>query len=173
MSHTLAAQPAIVPATAVRDAVITKLRFASPPEVVWQALMFYEQIDQRPPWYLRLLLPVPIRTEGRKSVVGDEALCLYVGGHLVKRVTRIEPGALYGFAVIEQRLDVGGIALSDGEYVLRALPDGGTEVAAATRYTSTRRPRWLWRPIEALVCHAFHHHILRAMRRAVANAGEA
>jgi hypothetical protein len=133
--------------------------------------MFYEQIDQRPPWYLRLLLPVPIRTEGSKAAVGDEALCLYVGGHLVKRVTRVEQSALYAFAVIEQKLDVGGIVLSDGEYSLRARFDGGTDVTVTTRYASTRRPRWLWRPIEGLVCHAFHHHILRAMRRAIA--GEA
>jgi hypothetical protein len=168
MSHAL-----VVPATsdrapaAARDVVISTLHFNASPEAVWRGLMFYEQIDQRPPWYLRLLLPVPIRTEGRKSIVGDEALCLYVGGHLVKRVTRLEPYRLYGFAVIEQNLDVGGIVLSHGEYALRALPDGGTEVGIVTHYTSPRRPRWLWRPIEALVCHAFHHHILRAMRHAI------
>ena len=148
--------------------VTTRMRFAASAREVWDGLMFYEQIERRPPWHLRLLLPVPIRTEGRKSEVGDEALCLYEGGHLIKRVTAVEPDVRYQFAVIEQALDVGGrIRLSGGEYSLRALDDGGTEVTELTRYTSARRPRWLWRRVESIVCHVFHRHILRAMRQAI------
>lgn len=128
--------------------------------------MFYEQIDERPPLHLRLLLPVPIRTEGRKSEVGDEARCVYVGGHLTKRVTRVERAAVYGFEVIEQQLSVGGgMRLVRGAYSLREQPDGSTQVELSTVYVSTRRPRWLWKPIEAFVCHMFHRHILHAMRR--------
>ena len=146
--------------------VTTRMTFAAPPGRAWEALLFYEQIDERPPLHLRLLLPVPVRTEGRKSAVGDEARCIYEGGHLVKRVTAVEPGRRYAFAVVEQALAVGGgIRLAGGEYALRALAGGGTEVETATRYTSPRRPRWLWRRVEAFVCHAFHRHILRAMRR--------
>jgi hypothetical protein len=142
------------------------MTFAAPPAQAWRAIMFYEQIDERPPLHLRLLLPVPIRTEGRKSDVGDEALCLYEGGHLVKRVTAVEEGRLYRFDVVEQALAIGGgLRLSGGAYALRALPGGATEVTTETRYASGRRPRWLWRPIEATVCHMFHRHILRAMRR--------
>jgi len=44
-----------------------------------------------PPLHLRLLLPLPIRIDGSKSAVGDEATCLYEGGHLLKRVTQIDP----------------------------------------------------------------------------------
>ncbi|HUJ63178.1 MAG TPA: hypothetical protein VLX92_31990 [Kofleriaceae bacterium] len=152
---------------AAHDEIATRMRFAAPLADTWRALMFYEQIDGKPPWYLRLLLPVPIGTEGKKTEVGDEALCRYVGGHLLKRVTRVEPERLYGFVIAEQQLAMGGgIRLSGGEYTLRVLPDDTTEVAVVTRYTSKRRPRWLWRRIEAAVCHLFHRHILRAMRRA-------
>lgn len=145
--------------------VETQMTFASSPERVWDGLMFYEQLEESPPFYLRWLLPVPIRTIGRKSVVGDEARCLYEGGHLIKRVTRVEPGALYAFAVIEQELDVGGgMRLSNGAYALRPAPNGGTHITTSTCYLSTRWPRWFWRPIEAQVCHVFHRHILRTMR---------
>ena len=145
--------------------VVTRLRFAASPERVWDGLVFYEQIEKKPPFYLRWLLPVPIRTEGSKSSVGDEALCLYVGGHLIKRITRIEPGRLYAFSVVEQQLDVGGgMRLSNGSYELRPLPGGGTEVSVMTRYLSRRAPRWFWRRVEGQVCHVFHRHILRAMR---------
>ena len=156
---------AIDASAAALATVFTRLRFASSPEQVWGGLMFYEQLEEKPPFYLRWLLPVPIRTEGKKSEVGDEALCLYVGGHLVKRVTQIDPRRLYAFAVVEQELDVGrGMKLSNGHYELRALPSGGTEVTVMTRYLSRRAPRWLWKPIEAQVCHVFHRHILRSMR---------
>lgn len=160
----LAPHAAAVEATRF-DTVTTQLAFASPPTRVWDGLMFYEQLAERPPWYLRALLPVPIRTEGRKSEVGDEARCIYEDGYLIKRVTQVDPGRLYAFAVTVQELRVGNtMRLSNGSYELCARADGGTDVVALTRYQSARRPRWLWRAIEAQVCHLFHRHILRAMR---------
>src|SRR5664279_6210822 len=140
-------------------AIVTRMNFAASPEQVWSGLMFYEQIEEPPPLYLRLLLPLPIRTEGAKSAVGDQATCLYEGGHLLKRVTRIDPLRHYGFEVVEQNLSVGGgLLLSGGCYTLRELPSRRTELAVTTRYTSHKRPVWLWRPIEGIVCHLFHRH---------------
>lgn len=146
--------------------VLTQMTFADPPARVWDRLMFYEQIDEPPPLDLRLLLPVPTGTQGRKSQVGDEAKCIYQGGHLVKRVTEVDAGRHYAFEIVEQALEVGGgIRLAGGGYTLREIPGGCTEVTLATRYASPKRPRWLWKPIEAAVCHRLHRHILGAMRR--------
>jgi hypothetical protein len=150
--------------------VVTRMNFAAPPEQVWDGLMFYEEIDALPPLHLRLLLPVPIRTEGSKSAVGDETICVYEGGHLLKRVTQIDSCRHYGFDVVEQDLAVGGTILSGGCYTLRELPGRGTEVAITTRYTSPKRPGWLWKPIEATVCHMFHRHLLSSMRRKIESA---
>jgi hypothetical protein len=71
--------------------------FAAPPARVWKGLLFYEELGGRPPLQLRLLLPIPIRTVGQVSEVGDEAICLYEGGHLLKRITRIERDDRYEF----------------------------------------------------------------------------
>ena len=145
--------------------VVTRMNFAIPPEKIWKGLMFYEEIGKRPPLLLRLLLPVPIRTNGRKSEVGDQVTCLYVSGYLRKRVTQVKRGRNYAFEVIEQNLTLGGgIRLSGGGYTLRQLPGGRTEVVVRTQYVSPKRPRWLWIRIEAVVCHSFHRHILSAMR---------
>jgi hypothetical protein len=145
--------------------VATRATFALSPDEAWRTLSFYEQLEERPPFYLRLLLPVPIRTEGEKSRVGDEARCVYANGHLVKRVTEVEPGRHLAFAVVEQQLNVGGgILLAGGSYTLRPSGNGHTEVELLTRYRGRRRPRWLWTPIEEAVCHLFHRHILRGMR---------
>ena len=153
---------------ALPASVVTSMTFAAPPADVWEGLLFYEEIGGRPPTHLRLLLPVPIRTEGKVSEVGGEAMCLYEGGHLLKRVTRIERGHFYEFEVAEQELAVGGgMRLSGGRYTLRALPDGQTELAVETRYVSTKWPRWFWKPLEAMVCHAFHRYLLGSMRRKI------
>ena len=146
--------------------IVTRMKFGVLPEQAWHALMFYEQIVQRPPLYLRLLLPQPIRTEGRNAAVGDEARCLYVGGHLLKRVTQMERARRYEFEVVEQHLALGaGVRLAGGSYTLSEVPGGRTEVALNTRYISPKRPRWLWKWAEAALCHMFHRHILEAMRR--------
>jgi len=158
---TLAAPPSVV---------ATRMTFDSPASKAWTSLMFYEEIGRRPPLYLRLLLPVPIGTEGKSAQVGNEAKCLYEGGFLLKRTTNIQSNALYEFEVVDQQLRFGGgMRLSGGRYTLRELADGRTEVSIETRYTSTRRPRWFWRPLEAMVCHWFHRYLLASMRRKAAS----
>ncbi len=146
--------------------VVTRGKISAPAARVWQNLMFYEQIEDSPPLHLRLLLPLPIRTDGSKLAVDGQSRCLYEGGHLLKRVTRIEPSRLYEFAVVEQNLALPrGVLLCGGAYTLRELPGEHTELAVTTRYLSHRGPRWLWRPIEAMVCHLFHRHLLAAIQK--------
>ncbi len=148
--------------------IVTKMKFAAAPEQVWRGLLFYEQLEERPPLLLRLLLPIPVATEGTKSQVGDEVKCVYACGHLVKRITSIEPNRHYGFDVVEQTLSIGGgLALTGGCYTLRELASGATEVGVTTRYVSGRRPGWLLWPIVATACHMFHRHLLSTMRRRV------
>ena len=152
--------------------VVTKLEVATSPARVWDSLMFYESIEGTPPLLLRLLLPAPIRTVGSKSKVGDEATCLYQGGHLLKQVTHIEPQRLYEFRVSEQQLAVGRtIKLSGGYYALRELAPNRTELSIMTRYTSRNRPRALALPVETTVCHLFHHYLLNSIRRKAEAAG--
>ena len=152
-------------AATATSAIATRMVFAASLQETWRSLMFYEEVKERPPLHLRLLLPVPIRTEGDKSHVGGEAMCLYKGGHLVKRATDIREPTLYEFEVARQALAVGGsMRLSGGRYELREVA-GGTEVTVVTKYSSEKWPRWLWRPLERFVCHMFHRFLLRSMRR--------
>lgn len=151
-----------------RASVVTGMRYSAPIERVWNSLMFYEQIPCRPPLHLRLLLPTPLRSEGPRSAVGDETRCVYESGHVLKRATRVERWRNYRFDVVEQNLAIGrGIRLVGGGYLLSELPDGGTRVELETCYIRSGGPAWLWRSIEAIVCHLFHRHILGAIRRNV------
>lgn len=145
------------------ERVVTARTFALPAAELWDALMFYEEVPSRPPLVLRLLLPAPLGAKGRRSTVGDETRCLYRGGHLLKRVTRADEPSHYAFKVIEQTLLFGGIRLSGGSYTLRETADRATRVEVETRYHATRRPRSLWRRVEAAVCHRFHDYILASI----------
>jgi len=145
--------------------VVTRVNIAATCDEVWKRLMFYEQIDRPPPLHLRFFLPLPLRTAGRKSEIGDEVKCLYAGGHLLKRITHVDRDRSYVFDVVEQDLDFGGgIRLLGGSYSLSQLPNGYTRVELRTRYVSHNRPRWLCRMIESVVCHMFHRYILSTIR---------
>jgi hypothetical protein len=146
------------------NSVTTCQDFFAPADAVWEALMFYEEITEGRPFLLRRFLPTPIGTEGSKSAVGAEVKCRYVGGHLVKRVTRIVRGHNYAFEIVEQNLALGGIRLLGGEYTLRIVSDNCTRVVLATHYASPNRPRWVFGRVESAICHAFHRYILSAMR---------
>ncbi len=157
----------LTPSAANRStSVVTRIRVSATPAQVWDSLVFYEGLDEPPPLYLRLLLPRPIRTQGAKSAVGDQATCLYQGGHLLKQLTRIDPQQLYEFKVVEQNLAIGGgVRLSGGCYALRELAGGETELSITTGFISQNRPRWLVRPVEEAVCHLFHRHLIGAIKR--------
>jgi hypothetical protein len=150
------------------ERVETKVHFDASPETVWQNMMFYEEVPQRPMPLLRLFLPAPIRTEGDKTRVGSIIECTYETGYLEKRITTIERARFVGFDVLVQQLGVEDcISMQGGSYVIR--PDGrnGSEVVLMTSYRGHLRPRWLWRPLEHLLAHRLHRHILDGMRVAM------
>lgn len=144
--------------------VTTYQNFFAAADAVWDALMFYEEIAEDRPFLLRRFLPTPIGTQGCKSEVGSDVKCQYVGGHLLKRVTRIIRGNHYAFEVVEQNIALGRIRLLGGDYSLRMLSKDRTRVALATHYASPNSPRWLFGRLEAAVCHSFHRYILSGMQ---------
>jgi hypothetical protein len=146
------------------EAVETALHLNATPEEVWHGILLYEEVPRRPLWLLRIFLPRPIRTEGEKTRVGAIVRCTYDGGHLLKRITAVEPARLVRFDVLEQRLGIEDcVSMSRGSYEIRATA-AGSQVVLTTHYRSRLRPRWLWRPLERYLAHRVHRHILDGMR---------
>lgn len=144
--------------------ISTPQDFSVPPECVWDALLFYEEIREPPPFFLRILLPRPLGAVGPKFKVGGEVRCLYRGGrYLVKQVTELTPPWQYAFTVMEQNLGLGGVKLVRGSYSLSKLPGDQTRVTLTTHYCSSNQPRSLCRWMEAALCQSFHRYILRAL----------
>lgn len=152
---------------AVSETVATQICINGRPEQVWNHLLFYEEVPGRPPFLLRALLPHPVRTEGVKNRVGSSVRCVYRGGDLVKRITRVEPEHLLQFEVVEQRLGIESCVLTlGGSYLIHAC-GAATEVTVITNYYAYLRPRSLWRPLEAFLVRQLHRHILGAVPLAV------
>ena len=152
------------------EAVETRTHFDASPEILWNRILFYEEVPGSPPLLLRILLTCPRRTEGEKAVVGSRVRCLYDGGYLIKRITAVEPHQQLQFEVIEQKLGIEScVVATGGAYEIRSC-NGGADVVLTTRYLSRLRPRGLWRRLEKLVARRLHWHILNGMRSAVSQA---
>jgi hypothetical protein len=147
----------------VMEAVATRAHFNASPETVWNRIMFYEEVPGHPPFLLRTLLSHPVRTEGDKTRVGATVQCAYSGGDLIKRITTVEPPHFLQFEVIEQCLGIEGCILTLGGSYQIYICGGATEVVLITNYQAYLRPRYLWRPLEALLVSQLHGHILRGV----------
>jgi hypothetical protein len=136
----------------------------------FDGIVFFEEVKHQAPLLLRLALPRPVRSEGRKTADGDVVRCVYEHGYLKKRITRVEPGRLLAFEVIEQNLHFErDVALLDGSFAV-AEAEGADRGPAAwvivtTRYRPLLHPRWLWSWMEVRIVHALHEHVLEGMRR--------
>jgi len=145
------------------DVVTTTAAFDSPPEDVWERMMFYEEVPHRPSFLLRLFLPSPVVTQGTGKEVGTVVTCIYSRGSLLKRITALERPRLVRFEVLEQNLGIERCMTTvEGAYEFRAA-GRGTLVALTTRYHGHLRPRSLWRPLERLLANRLHRHILGGM----------
>jgi hypothetical protein len=133
-------------------------------------MLSYEEVPSRPSLILRTLLPNPIRTEGDKTSVGADVLCIYKTGDLIKRILKVEAPNLLEFQVTDQHLGIERwITLACGSYQIRPSGDQ-TKIVLTTNYQGHLWPRRFWRPMERLLGHQFHHHILKGMRAALPSA---
>ncbi len=102
----------------------------------WAKVCFYEHIETQPSWFLRTVLPVPMRTTGCYGKVGDSSRCLYSdGGYLAKRITHIVEGERIDFDITEHSIRYcRSIALKGGTICIVPHDDGSSSVHMKTRY---------------------------------------
>jgi len=154
-----------LPRNARLDEVTTSLPLSATPEAVVRSIAFYEEVPGSPPLLLRLFLPHPIRSEGKKDAPGDLVRCVYEGGYLIKQITAANARGVE-FEVIEQRLGIEGLAsMGRGCYSVEPAGAGRSVVHLTTCYSGHLVPRWFWRPLERVLAHSLHRYILAGMGR--------
>lgn len=152
---------------ATKESVVTRVHIEAAPELLWERILFYEDVPGSPPLLLARILS-PIGTKGDKSQLGASIECRYREGSLVKRITIIEEPYSICFDVTQQRLGIENCAITrSGSYRI-SRSGSGSEIMLTTNYTAFLHPRWLWLPIESLAVHQLHGHILEGIRKMVA-----
>jgi hypothetical protein len=90
---------------ASKGIVETKTQLTCSATRAWNTVCFYEHIQLKPSWFLRTVLPIPMRTTGCYGKIGDESRCMYSdGGYLAKRISNIVPGERIDFDIIEHSI---------------------------------------------------------------------
>ena len=144
--------------------VSTRRDLAGSPAAVWNALLFFEDVDREPPLLLQLGLPTPLGREGELTKVGDRTTCIYDSGTVVKEATELEAQERFAFKVVEQDIHFEhDVELISGSFQLHPGPDGGTTIELTTTYRPLLGPRWLWQPIETAAVRSLHGHVLASI----------
>jgi len=146
--------------------VCTSGRLACEARQAWEKVCFYEHIVTEPSWLLRTVLPVPVRTTGTYSNVGDISRCLYSdGGYLAKKIVQIVDGRRIEFDIIEQSIRYANrIVLKGGTIQIESHADGTSSVLMVTRYELHRAARWVPRVFINYVVKAMHEIVIRDMQ---------
>ena len=136
---------------------------AASPDVVWDSLRFYDELDHPAPWIFHVGFPRPVRTEGTLERAGDRQVCHYDKGDLRKVLTDVDPGRGLVFRVESQ--DIGferSVRLIGGSFELE--PEGeGTRLTLTTTYEARLHPRFIWSPLEAWIVRSLHEYIMEGV----------
>lgn len=169
-----AAETYMVPAPEYE--VLSSVLIEAPCETVWEHVIEFPEITDRPAWYFRAGIAAPLRARIVGRGVGATRYCEFTTGQFVEPITAWEAPRRLAFDVVQQphpmfevglygdihppHLD-GYLRASRGEFRLIALPEGRTLLEGRTWYSVNMFPQSYW----TLWCNALIHRIhLRVLR---------
>jgi uncharacterized membrane protein YhaH (DUF805 family) len=151
----------------------------APPEVVWKQVIAFTEIPPPKEWIFRAGIAYPIRAGIQGFGPGAERHCVFSTGAFVEPIevwdeprllkfsvtsnpaameewtpyTHIEPPHLHGFLVSK-----------GGQFLLTALPNGGTRLEGTTWYRHSLWPAAYWRLWTDEIIHKIHLRVLHHIR---------
>jgi len=180
MEHAAAPVPTVYE---VRSAIDVQ----APPEKVWKQVVAFAQILPPKEWMFRAGIAYPIRAEILGAGLGAKRRCVFSTGTFVEPIevwdephrlkfsvtsnpapmeewtpyAHIEPPHLHGFLVS-----------NGGQFLLTALPSGGTRLEGTTWYRHTLWPAAYWQLWSDAIIHQIHFRVLRHIRDEAENKGQ-
>ncbi|MDP2314120.1 MAG: hypothetical protein Q8P41_14555 [Pseudomonadota bacterium] len=173
-------------------AVITTVDVAAPPEVVWELVTAFPEIPAPTPslgtgsWWLDRGVAYPVRARIEGTGVGAVRYCEFSTGPFVEPITTWDPPSAtrpdgrLAFDVTGQppvmtewnpwhAVDAPHLQETlrsrRGEFLLTALPDGGTRLQGTTWYTIDMAPQLYWTAWSDALIHDIHLRVLNHIAR--------
>ncbi len=156
-------------------AVTTSVDIAAFPQVVWDHVIEFPEIDAPMAWYFELGIAAPKHATISGHGVGAIRHCEFTTGPFVEPITVWSPPERLAFDVISQPLPMKewtpfshlhpphldrGFRSRKGEFRLEPLANGGTRLHGTTWYEIDVRPRLYWKSLADPVLHSIHRRVL-------------
>jgi len=171
----------IVPPPVPRYEVHTSMDFAAPPLVVWKRLIAFPPIPEAKEWPFRLGIAYPIEARLKGEGLTADRECRFSTGSFKEPILAWEPGKHFAFAVADEPLlmketspyrNIHVRHLEDhdfqperADFVLIALPDGGTHLEGTTTYRNKMWPGSYWRLWTDAIVHSIHHRVFAQIKK--------
>lgn len=176
------AEPFVAPQTEFE--VLSVVEIAASPERVWQCVVSFPEITERPEWFFRVGISCPIGARIKGEGVGAMRYCDFTTGSFTEPVTAWEPPRLLAFDVTEQpdpmtelspyrhihppHLD-GSFRSTHGEFRLIPMADGTTRLEGRTWYRLGIYPHAYWTIWTDWLIHKIHDRVLRHIKQLAEN----
>ncbi len=158
-----------------RYQVRTSIEIAAPPKVVWKHIIAFPPLAEAKEWPFRLGVAYPIEARLKGEGLTADRECRFSTGSFKEPILAWEPGKHFAFAVADEPLlmketsPYGNIHvrhLEDhdfqperADFVLVALPNGGTRLEGTTTYQNKMWPGAYWRLWTDAIVHSIHRRV--------------
>jgi hypothetical protein len=160
--------------------VLTSIEIDAPPEIVWQQVIGFTDLEPPTEWLFRTGIAYPVRARLVGTGVGAIRHCEFSTGAFVEPITAWEPGARLAFDVQRQptpmhewsfyasvhppHLDT-LLRSQRGEFRLIRRADGGTRLEGRTWYQLTAAPTGYWSAWSHAIIGQIHRRVLKHVRK--------
>jgi len=158
-----------------RYQVRTSIEIAAPPGVVWKHIIAFPPLAEPKEWPFRLGIAYPIEARLKGEGLTADRECRFSTGSFKEPILAWEPGKHFAFAVADEPLlmketspyeNIHVRHLEDhdfqperADFVLIALPGGGTRLEGTTTYQNKMWPGGYWRLWTDAIVHSIHRRV--------------
>ncbi len=158
-----------------RYQVRTSIEIAAPPEIVWKHIIAFPPLTEAKEWPFRFGIAYPIEARLKGAGLTADRECRFSTGSFKEPILAWEPGKHFAFAVADEPLlmketspyaNIHVRHLEDhdfqperADFVLVALPDGGTRLEGTTTYQNKMWPGAYWRLWTDAIVHSIHRRV--------------
>lgn len=160
------------------EPVTTKVIINASPEVVWQNVIEFPQLQEPTEFLFKAGISYPINATIEGEGVGAIRHCNFNTGSFVEPITVWDAPNLLAFDVVEQPEPVEELSFWDidaphlhdyfvskrGQFKLTALPNGTTELEGTTWYYHDIKPDFYWRIWSDWIIHSIHKRVLNHIK---------